>query len=82
MLIKVLTNIAGRRLRKISLKVLILGCLGYFILPTDLIPDILAGVGYADDVAALGIAFNAISGLLSEAVKMKAQKNSRKWLGK
>ena len=82
MLIKVLTNIAGRRLRKISLKVLILGCLGYFILPTDLIPDVLAGLGYADDVAVLAIAFNAINGLLSAAVKMKAQKNSRKWLGK
>lgn len=82
MLIRILTRMAARRPRKISVKVLIVGCLGYFILPTDLIPDVMAGLGYSDDIAVLGVAFGAVSNLLSDSIKMKAQKNSRKWLGK
>lgn len=31
--------------------VLMVGALVYFVLPTDLVPDVLAGVGFVDDVA-------------------------------
>ena len=34
-------------------KVLITGCLGYFILPIDLIPDFIPVVGYSDDIAGM-----------------------------
>ena len=37
-------------------KMLILGVLGYFILPADLVPDLLPG-GFADDIAALAAVF-------------------------
>ena len=40
---------------KISVKekALIIGALGYFILPVDLVPDVIAGAGFLDDAAAL-----------------------------
>jgi len=34
-------------------RALIIGALGYLILPIDLIPDFLPGIGYTDDLAAL-----------------------------
>lgn len=34
-------------------KLVLMAALAYFILPTDLIPDILAGVGFSDDAAVL-----------------------------
>lgn len=34
-------------------KMLITGCLGYFILPLDLVPDLMPVVGYSDDVAGM-----------------------------
>jgi uncharacterized membrane protein YkvA (DUF1232 family) len=32
---------------------MLLAALAYFILPTDLIPDVIAGLGFADDAALL-----------------------------
>lgn len=34
-------------------KGMIIGALGYFISPLDLIPDIMAGVGYTDDICGM-----------------------------
>lgn len=34
-------------------KLLIIGTLGYFILPTDMVPDILPSIGYVDDISAI-----------------------------
>lgn len=35
-------------------KLLITGVLGYLIFPIDVIPDIIPGAGYTDDIAAIG----------------------------
>ena len=35
----------------LRVKAIILGALAYFIVPTDLIPDIIIGFGYTDDIA-------------------------------
>ena len=67
---------------KISTKVLIIGCLGYFILPTDLIPDIIAGLGYTDDAAVLGVIFKSLSSLITDDMKAQAQKKCFEWLVK
>lgn len=59
-------------------KMIVIGALGYFILPADLIPDILPG-GYADDLGALGLALKAIWDSISPATQSKAQQRLRSW---
>lgn len=46
-------------------KGMMLAALAYFILPTDAIPDVLAGVGFTDDAAVIG----AVIGLLGRTLK-------------
>lgn len=42
-------------------KAAILAALAYFVVPTDLIPDIILGLGYTDDIAVFWAAWRAIS---------------------
>lgn len=42
-------------------KAAITGALGYFILPLDAVPDVLAGIGYTDDLAVLALAVATIA---------------------
>ena len=42
-------------------KTMIIGSLGYFILPVDLLPDAIAGVGFTDDIAALSAVISALA---------------------
>jgi uncharacterized membrane protein YkvA (DUF1232 family) len=48
---------SGLRGRKAAL----LGALAYFVLPIDLIPDILPVLGYADDAAVLATALRLVA---------------------
>lgn len=43
------------------LKALIIGAIGYIVLPVDLIPDITPGIGYADDLASVAGVVAAVS---------------------
>ena len=43
------------------LKALIVGAIGYIVLPLDLIPDITPGIGYADDLASVAGVVAAVS---------------------
>ncbi|AHK42750.1 MULTISPECIES: YkvA family protein [Ensifer] len=51
---------------------ILLAALAYFVLPLDFLPDVLAVVGFSDDVAVLTAAFAAISGQIKEAHYLKA----------
>ena len=42
-------------------RMLLLAALAYFILPFDLVPDIVAGLGYTDDITVLLTLFNLLS---------------------
>jgi len=42
----------------------IVPCMGYFVFPLDLIPDILIGIGFVDDIAAFGITLKLMSGTI------------------
>lgn len=62
-------------------KTMIVGTLGYVILPLDLIPDALAGMGYADDAMALTAAITALSSCLSENIQQISKEQLHQLLG-
>ena len=58
--------------------VVIVAALGYFILPTDLLADIIPVLGFTDDIAFLSFAVSTVSSFLTPEIKKKAmQKLSR-----
>ncbi|MBM7585462.1 uncharacterized membrane protein YkvA (DUF1232 family) [Bacillus pakistanensis] len=66
----------------VKAKATIIGALGYFIFPMDLIPDIAVGLGYTDDLSALGIALVQVAMYIDEDVKAKAKQKLYDWFGK
>ena len=44
-----------------SVRATLMGALAYFILPIDIIPDFILGVGYTDDAAILAAAISAVA---------------------
>ena len=65
----------------LPVKALIFGGLGYFILPIDAVPDFLAGLGYADDVAILFGILTAYGKYMDDESKAKARAKVREILG-
>ena len=62
-------------------KSIIIGALGYFILPLDLIPDVFVGLGYTDDLGALGIALFQVAMYIDEDIKNQAKEKLKDWFG-
>ncbi|MFT4415588.1 YkvA family protein [Fredinandcohnia humi] len=62
-------------------RITILAALGYFIFPLDLIPDLAAGVGFTDDLGALGVALFQVAIHIDEEVKSKAKTKLVDWFG-
>ena len=60
-------------------KALILGALGYFILPIDLIPDVIPAMGFVDDGAALALAFKAVKDSVTPEIEAKAKEQLGDW---
>jgi uncharacterized membrane protein YkvA (DUF1232 family) len=63
-------------------KSMIVGALGYFILPIDFIPDFIPFVGYTDDLSALAGALVAVAMYVDEEVKQKSKEKLNVWFGK
>lgn len=53
-------------------KGVIVGALGYLVLPADLIPDIIPGIGYGDDWGALVAALGTVAAYIKDEHKSKA----------
>ena len=53
-------------------KGVIIGALGYLVLPTDLIPDLIPGIGYGDDWGALVAALGTVAAYIKDEHKTKA----------
>ncbi|MFM2624888.1 YkvA family protein [Vibrio owensii] len=49
------------------------GALAYFVLPTDMVPDVLAGVGFTDDMAALTLAANSVGNAITDEHEEQAR---------
>lgn len=58
-------------------KAVIFGALAYFVAPIDLIPDMVAGLGYTDDAAVLA----AVAALVSKHMRPGHTEKARDWLG-
>jgi len=62
-------------------KGVIVGALGYLVLPTDLIPDIIPGAGFGDDWGALVAALGTVAAYIKDEHKMKANEQLGRLLG-
>lgn len=60
-------------------KATIIGTLGYFICPIDLIPDMTPGVGYVDDLGLLVLAVATLSAFIDDEIREIAQRHVRRW---
>lgn len=60
-------------------KVIVIGALGYFICPTDFIPDFLGPLGYTDDISALLWALSRIWSNITPATHEKAKCRLHQW---
>ncbi len=60
-------------------KTIIVGALGYFILPLDAIPDVIPVVGYADDLGVLVMAVGTVAAYITPKVKAKAKQKMKDW---
>ena len=62
-------------------KAVIMGALGYMILPYDLLPDIIPFAGLADDWAALVAAVAYVASAITPEIKEKARAKVNSWFG-
>ncbi len=70
--------------KKIPTKVrlVFMAALGYFILPSDIIADILPGLGFTDDIAFLTYAVNSASRYITPELKEKAREKMNRVINK
>ncbi|EDL69185.1 YkvA family protein [Vibrio campbellii] len=54
-------------------KAILGGALAYFVLSTDMVPDVLAGVGFTDDMAALTLAANSVGNAITDEHEEQAR---------
>ncbi len=62
-------------------KRIILGVLGYFISPIDLLPDLSPIIGYTDDLGVLSFGLVTIAAYVNDEVRIKARQKLRGWFG-
>lgn len=55
-------------------KGILMAALAYFVLPTDVIPDFLLGIGFTDDIAVLTGAIAAVRSHITPAHRLAAQR--------
>lgn len=60
-------------------KAVIISALGYFIFPMDLIPDVIPGAGYTDDLGVLISALSTVIAHIKEEHKNLAKERIKKW---
>ena len=57
----------------LRVKAVLMGALAYFVLPGDLIPDILPALGFTDDAAVLFAALRAVGGAIRDDHRSRAR---------
>ncbi len=62
-------------------KAIIMGALGYLILPIDLIPDAIPVLGLTDDAAAIKLAYETVKASITPEIERKASDKLCQWFG-
>ncbi len=57
----------------LQVKAVLLGALAYFVVPADMIPDFIAGLGFTDDAAVLAAAIGIVAPAITEQHRDKAR---------
>lgn len=57
----------------IQVKAILFGALAYFILPTDVVPDVLTAFGFVDDAAVMAAAYRKVSEYVTPAHRQQAR---------
>lgn len=65
----------------LKVKATIVGALGYFISPLDIIPDLAVGVGYVDDLSVLLFALVQVALYVDDEIKMQAKNKLKDLFG-
>lgn len=64
----------------LKVKTLIVGALGYLILPADLVPDFIPLLGFTDDLSALLLVLRAVNEHLTPEINRQANERAEKLL--
>ncbi|MEI9991052.1 MAG: YkvA family protein [Rhizomicrobium sp.] len=54
-------------------KAILFAALAYFVMPFDLIPDFVAGIGFTDDAAVIAMALSVVAGNIKEQHRARAR---------
>ena len=57
----------------LQVKAILLGALAYFVIPVDMIPDFIAGLGFTDDAVVLALAIRSVAPAITERHRNKAR---------
>ena len=60
-------------------KAIVIGALGYLILPLDLIPDFIPALGITDDITAIHEAFRAVKDSITPEMENQARRKCKQW---
>lgn len=58
-----------------QVKIVLMAALAYFVVPTDLIPDIFLTMGFTDDAAVLYVAIKTVAGYVTDEHRDKARRS-------
>lgn len=65
----------------LRVKAILMGALAYFVLPADLVPDIIGGLGFTDDAAVLAFAIQSVLPHIGEDHRRRARSVLERDLG-
>ena len=65
----------------VKTRAIILGALGYLILPADVVPDIIPVLGFTDDIGILAAALAAVAMYVDDEARARADAALERWLG-